>query len=110
MRVSREVTESRLHSGVRGRAVTNSQASHDEAGLRLYDANVLRFVALLASSDIELDAVTLIQRLVAVTNDVGEVDEHVVSLGTGNEAVTLFRVEELHRTFCHCYSSHVPAG
>jgi hypothetical protein len=78
--------------------------------VRSDDANVLRFVALLAPADIEFDAVALVQGLVPFADDVGEVDEDIVTLGTGNEAVALLRVEELHRTLCHNCSFHVTAG
>ena len=67
-------------------------------------SNVLRFLTLLAGSDIEFDALTLVQRLEAAALDVREMDEHVVALLTGDEPVTLFGVEELHGALCHKYS------
>ena len=59
-------------------------------------SDVLRFLTLAAGSNVELDALTLVERLVARSLDAGEVDEHVVALLTGDEAETLFGVEELH--------------
>ena len=64
----------------------------------LDDSNVLRFLALPAGSDVELDALTLVEALVALTDDVGEVDEHIVALLTRDEAEALLCVEELHGT------------
>ena len=46
----------------------------------LDDSNVLRFLALPPWGDVELDALALVEALVALADDVGEVDEHVVSL------------------------------
>ncbi len=51
--------------------------------------HVLGFLTLAAGSDVELDALALVEGLVAVTLEVGEVDEHVVALLTGNEAEAL---------------------
>ena len=48
----------------------------------LDDSNVLRFLALSSGSDVEFDALTLVEALVALADDVGEVDEHVVALLT----------------------------
>ena len=59
-------------------------------------ADVLRFLALSAGSDVELDALTLVERLVALALDVREVDEHIVALLPGDEAEALLCVEELH--------------
>ncbi|MEY3035034.1 MAG: hypothetical protein RLZ86_1656, partial [Actinomycetota bacterium] len=59
-------------------------------------ANVAGFVALAAGSDFELDLLTFVQGLVTLGLDLGEVDEHVGSVLTGDEPVTLFCVEELH--------------
>src|SRR4029079_11002496 len=67
----------------------------------LDNANVLRLVALLTLADVELDALPLVERLVAVTRDVGVVDEEVFPLVTRDEAVTLLCVEELHCALCH---------
>lgn len=64
------------------------------------DADVLRFFAFATGCDIELDAGALFEGLVSGTLDVGEVDEYVVPLLSRNEAKALFRVEELHRTYC----------
>src|SRR5262245_23800961 len=43
------------------------------------DANVLGFVAFLAATNVELDALALIEGLVTVALDRGEVNEHVVA-------------------------------
>jgi hypothetical protein len=61
------------------------------------DADVLRFVALLAGSDVEFDALHLVERLVALSADVRVVDEDVVTRLARDEAVTLVRIEELDR-------------
>src|SRR5437879_2395280 len=65
------------------------------------DADVLRFLALLAGSDVELDLLALVKRLVAAALDVGVMDEYVVAFGAGDEAEALFRVEEFHSACCH---------
>jgi hypothetical protein len=44
------------------------------------DADVLRLFALPAGSDVELDTLPLIEGLVALALDVGEMDEDVVAL------------------------------
>ena len=48
----------------------------------LDDSDVLGFLALTARSDVELDALTLVEGLVAITLDVGEVNEDIVALLT----------------------------
>jgi hypothetical protein len=48
----------------------------------LDDSNVLRFLALSSGGDVELDALSLVEALVALPDDVGEVDEHIVALLT----------------------------
>src|SRR3954466_15937352 len=65
------------------------------------DANVLRLLTLAALCNVELDALALVEGLVSVTLDCGEVNEHVFALLAGDEAVTLFGIEELDRTLCH---------
>ncbi len=45
-------------------------------------ANVLRFFALAAGSNVELDLLSLGQRLVTVSLNVGVVDENIVTLLT----------------------------
>jgi len=45
----------------------------------LDDSNVLGLFALPAGGDVELDALTLVEALVALALDVGEVDEHIVA-------------------------------
>src|ERR687898_798547 len=70
----------------------------------LDDAHLLRFVALLAGCDRELDVVAFVERLVALTGDGGEVDEHVGATFSSDEAVSLFGVEKLHSASGHCDS------
>jgi hypothetical protein len=60
--------------------------------------NVLSFLTLAAGRDVELDALALVERLVAAALDVGEVDEHVVAMLSRNEAEALLGVEELYGT------------
>ena len=60
--------------------------------------NVLGFLTLAAGGNVELDALALVEGLVAVALDVGEVDEHIVALLTRDEAEALLGVEELHGT------------
>ena len=60
--------------------------------------DVLCFLALAAGSNVELDALTLLQRLVAIALNVGVVDENVFATLTCNESKALFGVEELYGT------------
>src|SRR5262249_14451330 len=66
------------------------------------DANLLGFFALSAGRDLELDGVTLVERLVATAFDVGEVDEHVAGPFSRDEAEALLGVEKLHCASGHC--------
>src|SRR5690606_20413494 len=55
---------------------------------------------------LELDALRLLEGLVAVTGDRGPVHEDVGTAAVlSNEAVALLRVEPLHRTLCHACTS-----
>ena len=63
--------------------------------------NVLSLFALLATADVELDALTLLERFEALALDGREVYEHVIALLTGDEAITLLLIEELHSALCH---------
>src|SRR5687768_14087866 len=75
--------------------------------LRSDDADVLGFLALAPGSDVELDLLAFVERLVATALDVGEVDEHIIALLAGDEAEALLSVEELHGACCHLdFSSH----
>src|SRR3954469_23243051 len=65
------------------------------------DANVLRLLTLATLRNVELDVLALVEGLVSVTLNCGEVNEHVVTLLAGDEAVTLFCIEELNRALCH---------
>ena len=64
-------------------------------------ANVLGFFTLFAGRYVELDALTLVEAFVAIALDAGEMDEHVITLLTRDEAETLFCIEKLHCTLCH---------
>jgi hypothetical protein len=66
------------------------------------DSDVLGFFALLAWSNVELDGLALIERLVAIAGDVGVVDEHVVPPVTRDEAEALLTVEELYCSLHIC--------
>jgi hypothetical protein len=65
------------------------------------DADVLRLFALPAGSDVELDTLPLIEGLVALALDVGEMDEDVVALLARDEAEALLSIEELHGSCGH---------
>src|ERR1700753_155492 len=67
-------------------------------------ADVLCFLALSTRSDVELDALTFVEALVALALDVGEVHENVVALFARDESETLFGIEELDCALCHEYS------
>ena len=71
--------------------------------------NVLCFFTFAAGGDVELDALALVEGLVAVALDVGEVDEHIVALLTGDEAEALLGVEELHGACSQSSLSSVPS-
>ena len=60
--------------------------------------DVLCFLALTAGSNVELDTLALLQRLVAVTLNVGVVNENVFATLTRNESEALLGIEELHGT------------
>ena len=79
-----------------GAAVDRPQPSESQSGRTFWS-----LFALLATADVELDALALVEGLVAVTLDCGEVNEHVFALLAGDEAVTLFGIEELDRALCH---------
>ena len=64
-------------------------------------ADVLRFLALPTRCDVELDALTFVEALVAVALDVGEVHENVVALFARDESETLRGIEELHGSDGH---------
>ena len=56
------------------------------------------FLALSAGSNVELDTLALLQRLVAVTLNVGVVNEDVFATLARNESEALLGIEELHGT------------
>src|SRR4051812_218219 len=65
-------------------------------------ADVLRLRALLALRGVELDALVLVEALVAGSGDGGVVDEHVLAAVIGSdEAEALLAVEPLHSALCH---------
>jgi hypothetical protein len=68
------------------------------------DADVLSFVALAAASSVELDPLAFLERLVTVTLDRRKVNEHVVTLIAGDEAVALLGIEKLDSALCPTYS------
>src|ERR1039458_1360674 len=72
--------------------------------------DVLGFLALLAGCHIEFDLLALVEGLVAVALDVGEMNEDVVTLLARDESESLFCVEELHCSLCHKYSFLRSAG
>jgi hypothetical protein len=63
--------------------------------------DVLRLFAFAAGSDVELDALTVLERLVTVSGDIRKVNEDVIALLARDEPETLFRVEELHCALYH---------
>src|SRR6185369_3816353 len=65
------------------------------------DPDALSLRALLTGRDLELDPLTVAERLVAIHGDGREVHEHVLATVYGDEAVTFFTVEPLHRAFNH---------
>src|SRR5262245_27997808 len=67
-------------------------------------ADVLRLGALLALRGVELDALVLIEALVAAIGDGGEVDEDVLAAVVGgDEAEALLAVEPLHGALGQCH-------
>jgi hypothetical protein len=74
---------------------------HPRAPYESDDANVLGLGALASCSNIELDALTLLERLVTLALDVREMDEDVVTLLTRDEAEPLVCIEKLDGTLCH---------
>ena len=74
----------------------------------LRSANVAGFFALAAGSRLELHAVALAERAVAVTLDVGVVNEDVVADLAGDETEAPLVAEELHGTCRH--DSHFGSG
>src|SRR5262245_28396293 len=65
------------------------------------DPHLLGLWALLALRDLKLDSLPVIQRLVAVHLDRGEVDEYVLPSVDRDEAVALLAVEPLDGALCH---------
>ena len=69
----------------------------------LLDLNdVLGLEALVALGDVELDAVTLVQRFVTVHLNRRVVHKYVLATVLGDETKTLFVLEPLHSTLSHC--------
>lgn len=68
-------------------------------------------LAVLTSRDVELDSLALVQRLEAVHLDLGVVNEQVVPILAGDEAVALVRIEPLDSTLSHVVPFFLcPAG
>lgn len=59
------------------------------------------FVTFATGSDVELDALAFIERLVPLASNAGVVHEDVVAAFARDEAETLVGVEELDRALCH---------
>src|SRR5437660_11835385 len=76
------------------RAPFGARGTHPKGSSGCLDVG--RLQALVALHDLELDALTLGQRLVPLHGDGGEVDEDVVSLLALDESVTLLVGEPLH--------------
>jgi hypothetical protein len=91
----------------RERAAGPEAGGSPQDGVCSDHADVLRFLTLAAGADVELDGLALVEGLVARGLDVGEVDEHVVAVFTGDEAVALLSVEELDGTDCHGASAYL---
>jgi len=72
---SRQVTNRRMKSSASPETDPGDVSRSD-------DSDVLGFLALPPGGDVEFDSLALVERLVAVRLDVGEVDEHVVALLT----------------------------
>src|SRR6266516_4813139 len=68
------------------------------------DAYAVSLGTLGTLSDLELDALSLVQRAVAVRLDGRVVDEHVLAAVPGDEAVALLVVEPLLGALCHVHS------
>src|SRR4029078_6708720 len=62
-------------------------------------ANVLSLITLATGGHIELDVLAFLERLVAITLNVGGVDEYVLLTFERDEAEALLGVEEFH---CSC--------
>ena len=66
------------------------------------DPDRLRLGTLLALRDLELDALSVLERLVAVGYDRREVNENVLAAVYRDEAVALLGVEPFDAALCHC--------
>ena len=58
-------------------------------------------LAVLAGRDLELDGLALIKGLETIHLDLAVVNEQVVAIRTGDEAVALVRIEPLNSTLSH---------
>src|SRR5262249_25508605 len=72
----------------------------------LDDTDLLGLWALLALGNLELDPCPVIEGLVAVHVDRGEVDEHVLPTVDRDKAVALLAVEPLDGALRHCALPH----
>jgi hypothetical protein len=78
-------------------------ASADWCDAKLDDANVVRFDALAALAEFELDLLARQKGATTAAFNVGEVNENVLAVFAGKESVSLFVIEELHGTDWHCF-------
>src|SRR6266550_4049651 len=74
------------------------------------DAYAVRLRALRTLHHVELHALVLVERLVALGLDRRVVDEDVLTTVHGDEAVALLVVEPLHGALCHVHSLLGPTG
>lgn len=74
------------------------------AGVGSDGADVEGFRALLAGANLVLDVLTLVEAAVAITSDVGVVDEHVLASLDGDEAEALFGIEKLYGASRHDFT------
>ena len=82
-----------------------SPANRDHAYLEGLDVRGLQALGTLG--DFEFNRLAIIQRLVAISHDRGEVDENVLSTLALDESKALAGIEPLHCTlfFTHCFYS-----
>jgi len=64
-------------------------------------ADVLGFQTLLALGHVKLDAVSLVQGLIAISLNRGEVYEYILAPVLGNETKTLLVLKPFHSSLCH---------
>jgi len=92
-----------VHKRAGGRRANAGHQTHTIAN-DSDNADVLRLETFSSRRRVELDSLTLFERLVAVALNCREVHEHVVATFSRDEAEALVSVEKLNRTLCHYYS------